>query len=157
MKYPCEATYGRAFSPRSVLQEAQENRRSMDLRRPRGPRNKNSLPPCQFKRNGPNRRTPKVRIAPEVRAGRGRMAGRRAAVASRRAKTSARKATGARKAKGLNLASAPAATAASVSPLAPKSFPVLPPLAGVRLATAAAGIRYRDRLDTLLAVIAGGP
>lgn len=78
------------------------------------------------------------------------MAGRRAAVASRRAKTSARKAA------GFNVASARAATAASISPLAPKSFPVLPPLAGVRLATGAAGIRYRDRADTMLAVLAAG-
>ena len=78
------------------------------------------------------------------------MAGRRAAVASRRAKTSARKAA------GLNVASARAATAASISPLAPKSFPVLPPLAGVRLATGGAGIRYRDRADTMLAVLAAG-
>jgi len=41
-----------------------------------------------------------------------------------------------------------------VSPLAPKSLAALPPLAGVRLATIAAGIRYRDRDDVLLAVLA---
>jgi len=37
-----------------------------------------------------------------------------------------------------------------VSPLAPKTEPVLPPLAGVRLATHAAGIRYKGRDDLLL-------
>ncbi len=42
------------------------------------------------------------------------------------------------------------------SPLAPKSVPVLPPLAGVRLATGQAGIKYRDRTDVLLAVFAAG-
>jgi glutamate N-acetyltransferase/amino-acid N-acetyltransferase len=43
-----------------------------------------------------------------------------------------------------------------VSPLAPKSFAALPPLAGVRLATAAAGVRYKDRTDVLMAVMAPG-
>jgi glutamate N-acetyltransferase/amino-acid N-acetyltransferase len=43
-----------------------------------------------------------------------------------------------------------------VSPLAPKNFANLPPLAGVRLATAAAGIRYKDRTDVLMAVLAPG-
>jgi glutamate N-acetyltransferase/amino-acid N-acetyltransferase len=38
----------------------------------------------------------------------------------------------------------------SVSPLAPKNVPTLPPIAGVRLATAAAGIRYEGRTDVLL-------
>jgi glutamate N-acetyltransferase / amino-acid N-acetyltransferase len=41
---------------------------------------------------------------------------------------------------------------ASISPLAPKTTPHLPPVAGVRLATAQAGIRYRDRTDVMLAV-----
>jgi glutamate N-acetyltransferase/amino-acid N-acetyltransferase len=41
-----------------------------------------------------------------------------------------------------------------VSPLAPKTFVRLPPLAGVRLATGAAGVRYKDRTDVLLAVLA---
>ncbi|MDB5589730.1 bifunctional glutamate N-acetyltransferase/amino-acid acetyltransferase ArgJ [Enterovirga sp.] len=36
-----------------------------------------------------------------------------------------------------------------VSPLAPKHVPTLPPIAGIRLATAAAGIRYRGRTDVL--------
>jgi len=43
---------------------------------------------------------------------------------------------------------------ASLSPLAPKAFPDLPAIGGVRLATAQAGIRYRDRTDVLLAVFA---
>ena len=43
-----------------------------------------------------------------------------------------------------------------VSPLAPKAFPKLPPLAGVRLATAAAGVRYKDRTDVLLVLLAPG-
>jgi glutamate N-acetyltransferase / amino-acid N-acetyltransferase len=43
-----------------------------------------------------------------------------------------------------------------VSPLAPKSYPVLPPLAGVRLAAGAAGVRYRGRTDVMLAVLAPG-
>jgi glutamate N-acetyltransferase/amino-acid N-acetyltransferase len=43
-----------------------------------------------------------------------------------------------------------------VSPLAPRAFPKLPPLAGVRLATAAAGVRYKDRTDVLLALLAPG-
>jgi glutamate N-acetyltransferase/amino-acid N-acetyltransferase len=37
----------------------------------------------------------------------------------------------------------------NVSPLAPKSVPTLPPLEGVRIATADAGIRYRNRTDVL--------
>ncbi|HEY0267338.1 MAG TPA: bifunctional glutamate N-acetyltransferase/amino-acid acetyltransferase ArgJ [Rhizomicrobium sp.] len=44
----------------------------------------------------------------------------------------------------------------AISPLAPKAFPKLPPLAGVRLATAAAGVRYKDRTDVLLALLAPG-
>ncbi len=43
-----------------------------------------------------------------------------------------------------------------VSPLAPKSYPELPPVAGVRFATAEAGIRYRGRTDVLLAVFDPG-
>jgi len=41
---------------------------------------------------------------------------------------------------------------ASISPLAPKTIPQLPVIGGVRLATAKAGIRYRDRADVMLAV-----
>jgi glutamate N-acetyltransferase / amino-acid N-acetyltransferase len=42
------------------------------------------------------------------------------------------------------------------SPLAPKAIPRLPNLAGVRLATTAAGIRYRDRTDLLLVTMDPG-
>jgi glutamate N-acetyltransferase/amino-acid N-acetyltransferase len=42
------------------------------------------------------------------------------------------------------------------SPLAPKSFASLPPLAGVRLATGQAGIKYRNRTDVLFMVLAPG-
>ncbi len=42
--------------------------------------------------------------------------------------------------------------AAKISPLAPKSFPDVAPIAGVKLATGAAGIRYQGRTDVLLAV-----
>jgi glutamate N-acetyltransferase/amino-acid N-acetyltransferase len=44
----------------------------------------------------------------------------------------------------------------AVSPLAPKSFPTLPPIAGVRFATAEAGIKYENRTDVLLAIFDGG-
>ena len=44
----------------------------------------------------------------------------------------------------------------AISPLAPKSFAHLPPLAGVRLATGEAGIKYKDRTDVLLAMLAPG-
>ena len=40
--------------------------------------------------------------------------------------------------------------AGKVSPFAPSSYPALPAIAGVRLATAEAGIRYRGRTDLLL-------
>jgi glutamate N-acetyltransferase/amino-acid N-acetyltransferase len=43
-----------------------------------------------------------------------------------------------------------------VSPLAPKSFPALPAIPGVRFATAAAGIKYKNRTDVLLAVFDEG-
>lgn len=56
-----------------------------------------------------------------------------------------------------NSKSSPDATKAHpVSPLAPKTFAKLPPLAGVRLATGAAGVRYKDRTDVLLALLAPG-
>lgn len=38
-----------------------------------------------------------------------------------------------------------------ISPLAPASYPELPAIAGVSLATAACGIRYKDRTDLLVA------
>ncbi|BBF91327.1 bifunctional glutamate N-acetyltransferase/amino-acid acetyltransferase ArgJ [Blastochloris tepida] len=44
----------------------------------------------------------------------------------------------------------------TVSPLAPKTFPDLPPVAGVRFATAEAGIRYRNRTDVLLMLFERG-
>jgi glutamate N-acetyltransferase/amino-acid N-acetyltransferase len=43
-----------------------------------------------------------------------------------------------------------------VSPLAPTRFPALPDIAGVRLAAAAAGLRYVGRTDVLLAVLDKG-
>src|ERR1700733_15859279 len=43
-----------------------------------------------------------------------------------------------------------------VSPLAPKSIPHLPPLAGFRMASGEAGVRYRNRTDVLLVVMATG-
>jgi len=42
------------------------------------------------------------------------------------------------------------------SPLAPEGFPELPPVAGVRLAAAACGVRYRDRTDVALFELAEG-
>jgi len=44
----------------------------------------------------------------------------------------------------------------TISPLAPASFPEMPPVDGVRLATAAAGIRYPGRTDVLLALFDEG-
>ena len=41
---------------------------------------------------------------------------------------------------------------AAVSPLAPKKYPNLPPIAGVRFATIAAGVRYQGRTDVMMAV-----
>src|ERR1700710_120328 len=46
--------------------------------------------------------------------------------------------------------------ATAVSPLAPENVPDMPEIAGVRLATAAAGIRYKNRTDVLLAVMDEG-
>ncbi len=44
----------------------------------------------------------------------------------------------------------------SISPLAPTDVPEMPAIAGVKLATAAAGIRYTGRTDVLLAVMDKG-
>ena len=44
----------------------------------------------------------------------------------------------------------------AISPLAPKFYPDLPVVAGVRLATAEAGIKYKDRTDVLLVVLDEG-
>lgn len=44
----------------------------------------------------------------------------------------------------------------TVSPLAPKNVPDMPVIAGIRLATAEAGIRYKNRTDVLLAIMDKG-
>jgi len=44
----------------------------------------------------------------------------------------------------------------AVSPLAPAAFPELPPIDGVRFATAAAGVKYQGRTDVMLALLAPG-
>ena len=44
----------------------------------------------------------------------------------------------------------------TVSPLAPESFPPLPRIAGIELATAASGMKYRGRDDMLLMRLADG-
>jgi glutamate N-acetyltransferase/amino-acid N-acetyltransferase len=44
----------------------------------------------------------------------------------------------------------------AISPLAPKSYPAMPAVAGVKLATAAAGIKYANRTDVLLALLDPG-
>ncbi len=43
-----------------------------------------------------------------------------------------------------------------ISPLAPERFPDLPRIKGLRLATAATGIKYRERTDVMLAVLDPG-
>ena len=72
----------------------------------------------------------------------------------RAARTAKPKAPAAKRAVKKDRSAAPARAAHSASPLAPKSYAKLPPLAGVRLATGAAGIKYKDRTDVLLAVLA---
>ena len=52
--------------------------------------------------------------------------------------------------------SASAIMPAKISPLAPLSVPDMPEIPGVRLATAAAGIRYAHRTDVMLAVLDEG-
>jgi glutamate N-acetyltransferase/amino-acid N-acetyltransferase len=49
-----------------------------------------------------------------------------------------------------------ASTSSPISPLAPKTVPAMPAIAGVRLATAAAGIKYKDRTDVLMAIFDTG-
>ncbi len=44
----------------------------------------------------------------------------------------------------------------NISPLAPAQFPDLPEIAGVTFATAAAGVKYKDRDDVMLAYLAPG-
>ena len=46
----------------------------------------------------------------------------------------------------------PMAAPAPLSPLAPKTYPALPPIAGVRFATVEAGVRYAGRTDVMLAL-----
>ena len=46
--------------------------------------------------------------------------------------------------------------ALKVSPLAPARFPDMPPIAGVTLASAEAGVRYKGRTDVFLAELAPG-
>src|SRR5215213_9256068 len=53
-------------------------------------------------------------------------------------------------------ASGPRRMSHAVSPLAPKSYPDLPAIAGVRLATADAGIRYKSRTDVLYVALDEG-
>lgn len=43
-----------------------------------------------------------------------------------------------------------------VSPLAPKRFASLPPIAGVRLSSCEAGVRYKGRTDVMMAIFAPG-
>ena len=47
-------------------------------------------------------------------------------------------------------------SSSKISPLAPKTFPEMPAVDGVRLSTAAAGIKYKDRTDVLMAVFEPG-
>ncbi len=44
------------------------------------------------------------------------------------------------------------AAPAPLSPLAPKTYPALPPIGGVRFATVAAGVRYAGRTDVMMAL-----
>ncbi len=44
----------------------------------------------------------------------------------------------------------------TISPLAPDAFAQLPPVAGVELATLAAGLRYQNRADLMLATVPAG-
>jgi len=46
--------------------------------------------------------------------------------------------------------------AGKISPFAPASLPALPPLPGVRLGAASAGIKYQNRKDVLLAIFPEG-
>jgi glutamate N-acetyltransferase/amino-acid N-acetyltransferase len=71
-------------------------------------------------------------------------------------KSKAKDAAAGKKKKKSAKAKSAGVSAPQVSPLAPKAFPDLPPVEGVRLSTAAAGIRYRDRADVLLIDVAPG-
>src|SRR5437660_12664132 len=50
----------------------------------------------------------------------------------------------------------PMAGPAPISPLAPKSYPDMPAIEGVRFAVGEAGIRYRHRTDVLLVLMSEG-
>src|ERR671912_404201 len=50
----------------------------------------------------------------------------------------------------------PMAVKHAQSPLAPKTTPTLPRIAGVKLAAAQSGVRYKDRDDVMLAVVPAG-
>jgi glutamate N-acetyltransferase / amino-acid N-acetyltransferase len=56
----------------------------------------------------------------------------------------------------VTLAVTPAVTGDKTSPLAPAFFPTLPPIDGVQLGTAEAGVRYQGRTDVLLATFDAG-
>ena len=43
-------------------------------------------------------------------------------------------------------------TPPKISPLAPDTFPEIPPISGVWMATSATGMKYKDRDDLLLMV-----
>ncbi|TIQ58937.1 MAG: bifunctional ornithine acetyltransferase/N-acetylglutamate synthase, partial [Mesorhizobium sp.] len=45
---------------------------------------------------------------------------------------------------------------ATISPLAPKKYPKMPDIEGVRIATAEAGIKYKNRTDLLTMVFDAG-
>ena len=47
-------------------------------------------------------------------------------------------------------------TPEAISPLAPTAFSDMAPVAGVRLASAACGVKYAGRTDVLLAELAAG-
>lgn len=53
-------------------------------------------------------------------------------------------------------AALPVKPAKQISPLAPASFPALPPIAGVAFAAAEAGIKYQNRKDVMLVRLAAG-
>ena len=44
----------------------------------------------------------------------------------------------------------------TVSPLAPKTTPTLPRIAGVKLGAVEAGLRYKGRTDVMLAILPAG-
>lgn len=81
------------------------------------------------------------------RAARKTAAAKPAAAAKPKAKT---------KAKPVAKAKAAAKSGHKVSPLAPKTYPVLPAIGGVEIGTAEAGIKYKNRTDLLVVRMAEG-